>query len=309
LLVGVPGRSNAFAIAERLGLPKSLIDAARGHVTEEGQRVESMIATLESNRISTEAERASAEQLKKEAEQIRKKLTDDQQKFGEQRDRLVAKAQQEAREIIAKAKQEAVEVIAELRKMALEEQASVKEHKLIEAKRRLDQASPGLQVVKHSVPVNGNRSQADIQAGDEVQVPHLKQKGHVVELASETEALVQIGVMKLKIRKDELELIKHKETNTIKTSGASLKRTRDENVRLELDLRGNNLEEALIEVDRFLDEAYLSGLGQVQIIHGKGTGVLRSGIQDYMKRHKHIKQYRLGNYGEGGTGVTVVELK
>jgi len=125
------------------------------------------------------------------------------------------------------------------------------------------------------------------------------------------DALVQLGIMKMKVAQSDLELVKSAEN--VKTQqpkqAASLKRTRDENVRMELDLRGANLEEAIVDVDRFLDESFLGGLGQVYIIHGKGTGVLRSGISEFLRRHKHVKSYRLGNYGEGGTGVTVAELK
>jgi len=309
LLVGVPGRSNAFAIAERLGLSRHIIEHARGQVGEEDQRVESMIATLEENRLTAEAERTSAEQLRREVEGLKKKLDDERRRFDEQREKLLQKAEQEAREAVAKARREAEEIIADLRRMALEERAGVKEHKLIEAKRRLDQAVPELaSKVKKMAPAS--KKPVSVQPGDEVMVTSLNQKGHVVDVVSATEVTVQLGIMKMKVAKADLQLLTQQPApKQVQHVAAGVKRTRDENIRMELDLRGANLEEAFIEVDRFLDESFLSNMGQVYIIHGKGTGVLRSGIQEYLRKHRHVKKYRDGNYGEGGTGVTVVELK
>jgi len=309
LLVGVPGRSNAFAIAERLGLQRAIIDHARGEVSEEDLRVENMIASLEEDRLGAEAERQTAEALRKEIEVQRERYEEERLKFEAQRDKLLLKAQEEAREAVLKAKREADEIVADLRKLALEEGASVKEHKLIAAKRKLDEAVPELHKPTKDKKAKVAKAQ-QIGPGDEVMVYSLNQRGHVVELNGK-DALVQLGIMKMKVAQSDLELVKSAEN--VKTQqpkqAASLKRTRDENVRMELDLRGANLEEAIVDVDRFLDESFLGGLGQVYIIHGKGTGVLRSGISEFLRRHKHVKSYRLGNYGEGGTGVTVAELK
>lgn len=310
LLVGVPGRSNAFAIAERLGLDKTIIEHARGQVGEEDQRVESMIATLEENRLSAEAERQTAEQLRREVEALRRKLEEERRRFEEQRVRLLEKAEQEAREAVAKARREAEEIIAELRRLAMEERAGVKEHRLIEARRRLDQAVPQLADKAPRPAAAGGKRPAKLEAGDEVIVVSLGQKGYIVELAGEKEALVQLGIMKMKVAKDDLQLVKPSAAKPPQQHvAAGVKRTRDDNVRMELDLRGRNLEDSLIEVDRFLDESFLANFGQVFIIHGKGTGVLRAGIQEFLRKHKHVKSFRSGNYGEGGTGVTVVELK
>lgn len=312
LLVGVPGRSNAFAIAERLGLMRPIIEAARGNVGEEEQRVESMIATLEENRLTAEAERQSAEQLRREVETLRSQLQAERSQFNEQRDKLFEKAERDAREAVAKARREADEVIAELRRMAQEEAGSVKEHRLTEARRRLDAAEPQLRKQRSAQQTAAGAKAVKLEAGDEVRVVHLNQKGHIVDLVGDNEALVQMGIMKMKVRLDQLERIggggaaKPKQPQR---TASTVKRTRDDNVRTELDMRGMNLEEALIEADRFLDESFLSNLGQVYLIHGKGTGILRQGMQDYLRRHKHVKSYRYGNYNEGGNGVTVVELQ
>ncbi|MBW7457217.1 Smr/MutS family protein, partial [Paenibacillus sepulcri] len=261
------------------------------------------------NRLAAEAERNLAERLRKDLEAQQAKHEAERSKFDEQRDKLLAKAQEEAHEAIAKARKEAEQIISDLRKLAMEEGASVKEHKLIDARRKLDEAAPELKKSKSNKPKNAAKPQR-IEPGDEVMVYSLGQRGHVIEING-SDALVQLGILKMKVATGDLELVKRAETAKTQQPklAASLKRTRDENVRMELDLRGANLEEAIVEVDRFLDESFLAGLGQVYIIHGKGTGVLRTGISEFLRRHKHVKTYRLGNYGEGGVGVTVAEMR
>ncbi len=305
LLVGVPGRSNAFSIAERLGLMKPIIDRAKGEVSEEDIRVESMIASLEENRLSAESEKSAAEKLRTELEQLKAKYEADQVKFAEQKEKLMQKAHEDAERAVAKARKEAEQIITDLRQLALTEGASIKEHKLIEARRKLDETVPRQSKIAKS---NQTRKVQHIEAGDDVKVISLNQKGVVVEISGK-DAVVQLGIMKMKVAKDDLELLQHAAPAQTFKQAASLKRSKDDSVKLELDLRGESLEEAIMEVDRFLDEAFLSGLGQVHLIHGKGTGVLRTGIQQYLRKHGHVKSYRTGEYSEGGTGVTVVELK
>jgi DNA mismatch repair protein MutS2 len=309
LLVGVPGRSNAFAIAERLGLPGYILDYARGEVKEEDQRVEHMIASLEENRLTAEQERENAERLRQDMEKLRSRHQSELEKLEQQRERRIEKAEEDARNIVDKARAEAEKIIADLRQLAMEEGASVKEHKLIAARKQLDEAEPERR--KKTVKRTGSAPKTRaIGPGDEVHVYSLNQKGHVVELSGSKEAVVQLGIMKMKVSMDDLELKQSApEVKPKQKPVTSMKRTRDDNVKSELDLRGTNLEEALMETDRFIDEAFLANLGQIYIIHGKGTGILRSGIQDYLRKHKHIKSYRLGNYGEGGNGVTVAELE
>jgi DNA mismatch repair protein MutS2 len=192
----------------------------------------------------------------------------------------------------------------------MDERASMKEHKLIDAKRKLDQANPSL--LGGVDDLRPARQAAKVQVGDDVTVISLKQKGIVIEKVSETEALVQIGILKMKLPTTDLEVLKatkQVQKKQPQQAATAVKRSRDDNIRMELDLRGENLEDAIVEVDRFLDEAIMSNLGSVYIIHGKGTGILRVGIGEFLRRHKHVGTYRLGNYGEGGIGVTVVELK
>lgn len=307
LLVGIPGRSNAFAIAERLGLSPKIIEHAKGEVSDEDMKVESMIASLEQNRISAESDRELAQKLRLELEQQRMKYERELQRFEEQKIKLLEKAQADAEAAVSKARKEAEEIIADLRKLAMDEAASIKEHKLIEAKRRLDEALPEL-AVKQKPSRSGKKQK--ISAGDEVKVYSLNSKGHVVELQGD-EATVQLGIMKMKVKLDDLELLQSKSQQPAQPQkqAASVKRTKDDSVRMELDLRGESLEEAILEVDRFIDESYMAGMGQVYIIHGKGTGILRTGIQQYLRRHSLVKSYRDGEFGEGGNGVTVAQLK
>ncbi|WP_159882725.1 endonuclease MutS2 [Paenibacillus puerhi] len=310
LLVGVPGRSNAFAIASRLGLPKPIIDHARGQVDEEEQRVESMIATLEENTIQAEAERTTAAQLREEVERLREELRRERERFEEQRGKLMERAEREAREAVAKARREAEEVVTELRRLQREEGGGVKDHKISELKRKLNDAVPELKAKQTSTV---KRKPDRLEPGDEVLVTTVGQRGHIVELAGEHEVTVQLGILKMKVNKADVQLFKaaasQPKVQQPPKATSSLKRTRDENAKMELDLRGANVEEAILEIDRFLDESYLANFAHVYIIHGKGTGVLRTGVQEYLRRHKHVKSQRLGNYNEGGAGVTVAELK
>lgn len=309
LLLGVPGRSNAFAIAKRLGLSEQIIQQASSQVGEDDQRVESMIASLEENRKSAESDRQKAASLRKQVEQLQQKHQEQQDKFDRQREKLVEKAQAEAQLIIDKAKAEAETIISELRSMAMNERASIKEHKLIDAKSRLNQASDKLQPISQQQKLSKRRNAGKVNVGDEVFVAAFGQKGHIVEEASDKEWLVQLGIMKMKVAKDAVELLKSpakpSPSDTVK---ATLKRTKEAEAKNELDLRGTNLQDALMEVDQFLDEAILANLGQVSIIHGKGTGVLRSGVQELLRKHRHVKKFRYGAYNEGGNGVTIAEL-
>jgi DNA mismatch repair protein MutS2 len=265
-----------------------------------------MIASLEHDRLLAESERQTAQRLRREVEILQQQIEEERRKFQEQRVKLLEQAREEARQSVAKAKREAEEIIADLRRLATEEGASVKEHKLIEARRKLEDTVPA-PVAKADRA--SSAKQGKIKAGDEVKVHSLGgQKGHVVELSGNSEALVQLGIMKMKVPLADLEAIRQNAPAKPQAHTTIVKRSRDENIRTELDLRGTTLDEAIMEVDRFLDEAFLSNLGQVYIIHGKGTGALRTGVQEFLRRHKHVKSYRLGQFGEGGAGVSVAEL-
>ncbi len=307
LLVGVPGRSNAFAIASRLGLSDLIIEHARGQVDDEKLRVEVMIASIEENRFITEKQRMQAEHHLVGIQVMQLELEKQKKEFETQKDKLLTKAKSEAKEMVIQARHEADVIISDLRRMAMEEAEGIKEHRLIDARRRLDQIEH--QWLDKPKTIRQHSKKVTFHAGDAVKVISLNQKGHIVEIMNPLAALVQLGVMKIKVSLNDVESIQEpKESKHIGKTAASVKRTRDETLRTEIDIRGLNVEEALLETDRFLDESFLANLNQVIVIHGKGTGVLRIGIQDYLRRNKHVKSYRTGTYSEGGQGVTIVEI-
>ncbi|MEX2104062.1 MAG: MutS2/Smr-associated SH3 domain-containing protein, partial [Bacilli bacterium] len=276
LLVGVPGKSNAFAISERLGLPKNIIDIAQGQISEEDQSLEKMIENLESSRKQAEQEHKKAEAIRREVELLKQKLEQQTEQFEAEKNNMMLKAEAEAEQAIKKALEEAEEIITELRRISIEEQAGIKEHRLIDARKRLQDAVPTLGKKQKPKPTKKAPATQQIQIGDQVTVLTLGQKGHIAEQVGKDEYQVQVGIMKLKVHAQDLEVqrpVKEKQ----KQSFTKVNRTTDENVRYELDLRGTNVEEAIMDIDKYLDNALLSGFGKVHLIHGKGTGVLRSG--------------------------------
>lgn len=308
LLIGSPGRSNAFAIAERLGLPEHIIQIAKAHLGTEQTHVEGMIAALEANRKQAEKDREEAAFLRREVEEMRDKMAHAQRQLQKERAHYRRQAEEEARDIVRKAKREAEQIIRELRQLN-ERQAQVKEHQLIDLKKRLaDQAPPPEGVFqKETAGQNKKVNTADFQVDDEVLVRSLNQKGHVIAILGDHELQVQIGMMKMTVNVDDVERL-GKSAAPSESQMTTLNRHRGD-VRSELDLRGYNVEEAIQETEKYLDDATLAGLEQVSLIHGKGTGVLRNGIHQFLRTNRYVKKYRLGGQGEGGSGATVVHLK
>ncbi|GAX90664.1 endonuclease MutS2 [Effusibacillus lacus] len=303
LLIGVPGRSNAFAISERLGLRREIIEDAKSRMNTEDIQVDELIRRLETNQLQAERERREAEALRKEMEALRLEFEKEREQFLMGLDRLVERAEEEAREIVKKAEREAQEIIQELRKIRQQEQGTFKEHQLIELRKQLENAAP----TRRERRVQRKAAAAkEILPGDTVQVLTLNQKGTVLEVGK-GEAFVQIGSMKMKIKLADLEKVEVKK-NLQDTRGL-VKRQSEGPTRLELDLRGFTIEEAAYEIDRYLDNAIMAGLAQVSIIHGKGTGALRAGVHEFLRNHPQVRSFRIGEHGEGHTGVTIVSLK
>lgn len=306
LLIGVPGRSNAFAISSRLGLPSAIIESAKRHISSDENKLEEMIASLTMERKSAEEERKQAESLRLEAEELVRDLRRQLHEWEEEKGQVKEKARQEARAIVSKAQREAEEVLKQLREWAKLRPQELKEHQLIEAKKRLDASIPQMELPKKTA--NRPAKPQKIQVGDEVLVLTVNQKGNVVEDLGNQEYQVQIGFLKMKVHGNQLEkLAKSKQQGKV-TSHATVKRATSD-AKPELDLRGKLVEEALVEVDQYLDKAILAGYKQISLIHGKGTGALRTAIQEFLRRHRSVKSYRLGGHGEGGSGVTIVELR
>ncbi|MGG2082630.1 MULTISPECIES: endonuclease MutS2 [Lysinibacillus] len=306
LLIGVPGRSNAFEISSRLGLPESIIDRAKGFTGTDRHEVESMIASLEETRRQSEDDAERSHELLMESEALRKELQDKLQAYEERKEALDKKAKEKARKIVDEAKREAESIIAELREMRKNADQVVKEHELIEARKRLEDATPldNNKVLKKAAQVKA-RAQ-NLVVGDEVKVLSYGQRGTLLEKVSDSEWIVQMGILKMKISDSDLEYIKPEKEPVQRIAGV---KNRNSHVKLELDLRGERFEDAILRTEKYIDDALLANYGRVSIIHGVGTGALRQGIQNYLKKHKRVKSFRFGEAGEGGFGVTVVELK
>lgn len=307
LLIGVPGRSNAFAISRRLGLSDTIIDDAKSHIGADTNKIENMIASLEDSRKGAEQQMEETEILRKEAERLHRELINEFDKLQTEKEKVLKKAEEKAAESVQKAKAEAEQVIHELREMQ-KNNPSIKEHELIDAKKRLERAEPELVNKKKQTKKPLKQPKVNkLVPGDEVKVVSFDQKGHIVEKVNDNEYFVQLGMMKMKVNKEDLLYIdrpKEVEKNPLSTI-----RGKGSHVKSELDLRGERFEDAMREVEKYLDDAVLAGYHQVSIIHGQGTGALRKGVQELLKKHRNVKGTRLGGAGEGGSGVTVVSLK
>ena len=303
LLIGVPGRSNAFEISQRLGLGEHIIERAKSFTGTNRGEVESMIASLEDSRIRSEKDADETHEILLETERLKKELEQELASFDQMKEKLEEKAKEKARKLVEDAKREAEAVISDLRALQLNAQASIKEHEFIDARKRLDDASPSQE---ENTKIQSKSSQRLLKVGDEVQVLQYGQKGTLLEKISETEWIVQIGILKMNIKESGLEYVKPKKEKQPVTTTSIRGRSA---VKLELDLRGERYEDAIFMTEKYIDDALLSNYHQVSIIHGKGTGALRQGVQQYLKSHSRVKNYRFGEAGEGGFGVTVVELK
>jgi DNA mismatch repair protein MutS2 len=306
LLIGVPGRSNAFEISKRLGLQEHVINMARAQMSDERNEVDTMIASLETSKKSAEHEMIEAEKIRKEAEQLHKELQQQIIEFNEERDALYEKAERKAEEKVEEARQEADKIIHELRKLRKDHNAQVKEHELIDARKRLEDAIPAFE--KSKKVEKKEPAKQSFLPGDEVKVISFDQKGHLIEKVSDNEWQVQMGIMKMKVKEKDLQYIKRPKQEVHERPLATVK-GKDYHVSLELDLRGERFENALLKVEKYLDDAVLAGYPRVSIIHGKGTGALRTGVKELLKSHRSVKNTRFGEAGEGGSGVTIVELK
>lgn len=254
LLIGIPGRSNAFEIAERLGLPKEIIQTARSQISSEENRLEDMIGALSEDQRQAEEERQKAEALRMEAEALHQELKQQLKRWEKEKERIQESARREAKSIVSRAKREAEEVIHQLRQWAKERPGSLKEHKLIEAKKRLTDVEPETKWVKDVE--SEDRPQKAIAVGDEVWVKTLNQKGQVIADLGNDEFQVAVGLMKMKVPRNSLQWKASPQVHS--ESGTTSYRRFSSNVRPELDLRGKLVEEAIPEIDKYLDDALLA---------------------------------------------------
>ena len=319
LLIGVPGRSNAFAISERLGLPPEIIARAGELITGENARFEEVVQGLEASRQQMEQERERAAQLRMEAEKSRNEAGRLQEELRAAREKEMERARVDARRIVERSRaqaQQLLDELDELRKMretedigALRDMArSEVKARMKELERTSDPVAADAAGRKRSA---GYRLPRPLRAGDTVLIADVNRRGTVLSPPDASGSVaVQAGIIMTRVPVAGLRLVEDAPAPSMAGSSvrAGIDRAHRE-VKTELDLRGMTVEEALLELDAFLDDAVLAGLGQVRIIHGKGTGALRSAVQQHLRGHRQIKSFRLGRYGEGETGVTVAELQ
>jgi len=307
LYIGIPGKSNAFEISSRLGLPNSIIDKAKGFLKGEDVRFEDIISSAQSQHRIAEEERKMAEEARAELEKLRADAERERRKLDEDRNRLQAKAKEDAKRIVADTKREMEKLIVEIRSIKDIDRSAA--DRVIQAARDTLRATETAVNEKEAIKKEDNtKPPKTVRAGDTVNIVTLDQKATVLSAPdSKGEVMVQAGVMKLNVKLKDIRLIEEKKA-AAPTSG-KFGLGAGKQVGLELDVRGMLVDEANIMVDRYLDDAYNAGLSEVNIIHGKGTGALRAGVQAFLKRHPLVKGYRMGSYGEGDAGVTVVTLK
>ncbi|WP_181349773.1 endonuclease MutS2 [Thalassobacillus sp. CUG 92003] len=306
LLIGVPGRSNAFEISRRLGLDESVITSAKQHVGRDSESVENMIASLEQSKREAERDYEHAEELLEEAEELRNQLKKQWDQFEHQKEKLYEKAEQKAEKSLQKARQDAEDIVNELRQM--KHDTGLKEHEWIEARKQLDEAQPALtQHQSKTKSVQTSAESKELKPGDEVKLLTLNQNGTIIEKVSAKEYHVQVGVMKVKAKRKDIEFIQSEQP--VQERPMATVKGKSHHVKTELDLRGERYEEALNHLEKYVDDAVLAGYPRVSIIHGKGSGALRTGVQNFAKTHRSVDTYRAGGMNEGGSGVTILELR
>lgn len=315
LLVGIPGRSNAFAISEKLGLPKHIIDRSKEMLSDENIKFEDVLSTIEDSRLSAEHNFEEAEKLRRETERLKAELAAEREKIEKQKDKIYDRAREKAEKIITN-------IQADIDKMYDQIKAAQKARNEEEALRLVQEMRKelGLKLKKNKSPKNkanpalkGKAVNLNtLKLGASVMLSDLGDKGSVLSInKKDNTAVVQVGIMKITAKAENLTLAEDDSKPQTKqhSGGSGTSILRKDAVKNEIDLRGMMLQEAEYAADKFLDECALAGLTTVSIIHGKGTGTLRSGIQSMLRRHPHAKSFRLGKYGEGEDGVTIVELK
>lgn len=308
LLIGVPGKSNAFAISKRLGLEDELIERAKALVDGESTKFEDVISSLEETRKNVEIQLEEAESAREASEKAKARAEKEKASVEKQKEKILRDAREDAKRIYEAAKKEADEIIKEMRKGAKD--AHALEEKRQKLKKGLGEVEDKLSedvFRQKNPPIDPKK----LLLGQLVEVTSMGQTGNVLTLPDKNGNLtVQVGILKIAVNITQLKLAKEKtEEKKAKARITNSSVGKTLNIKSELDLRGYMVDEGLIALDKYLDDAVLSGLDSVRIIHGKGTGALRSAVQDFLRHHHHARSFRQGAFGEGDLGVTVVELK
>lgn len=316
LLIGIPGKSNAFAISRRLGLPEHIIDTARTQISEDKESFEDLIADLETSKITIEKEEAEIRSYREEIEKLKKQLEAKQERLEASREKILQEAHAQARDILQEAKDTADETIRAFQKAG--PGASMKELEASRQKlrRQIDDKNSRL-TVKTPKPQNAKPLQAsDLKLGDTVKILSMGLKGTVSSLPDHKGNLfVQCGIIRTQAKLDDLLLMQEEDVavpanlRAGKTNTGKMKMSKSLTISTEINLLGMTADEALAELDKYLDDAYLAHLPSVRIVHGKGTGVLRNAVHRHLKRVNYVESFRLGEFGEGDAGVTIAVFR
>lgn len=312
LTIGLPGKSNAFEIAQRLGLKAEIIETARRFIADDSLKLEDLLKHIETERIKAQEDSEEIRSLKRTYQRKLEQLEEEREKTRMQRDKILDKAKEKARTLLEKLERESDEVIDELKEAAEIHGAGVQDRAIERAKTWLREAKREFSKSQGATLVEKARQkqQGPLKPGEAVHIAGLNQEGYILEVDETAKsAQVQVGIMKINVPLDSLNKIKSDDVKDQKAKYTSIGLAKLKSFSKEIDLRGNTLEEALYKVDKYLDDAQVAGVSEVTIIHGKGTGVLRRGIDDMLKTRPGIQGHRPGGHDEGGIGVTVVELR
>ena len=313
LLIGIPGKSNAFAIAGKLGLPSYIIEEAKRHLSEQDESFEDLLADLETSRRTIEKEQDEIASYRRELERLKHEASQKQKKLDEQKERILREANEKAHAILAEAKDVADETIRNFHKFGKENiSAADMERERERLRKKMNSAATGMS--QEAKKPKKQHKPGDFRLGESVRVLSMNLNGTVGSLPDpKGNVTVQMGILRSQVHISDLEIIEdtpaYSAKQMHKTGKGKMKMGKAFSVSPEINLLGKTVDEAVAELDKYLDDASLAHLSTVRVVHGKGTGALRTGIHNYLKRQKRVKSYRLGAFGEGDAGVTIVELK
>ena len=313
LLIGVPGKSNAFAISQKLGLPLSIIERAKEQISQEDETFEDVLSNLEESRKTIESEREELASYKEEIKTLKEQLEAKQDKLDQRKERIIAEANEEAHRILREAKDYADQTMRIFNKAGKDSMSAkeLEKHRS-DLRKKMDKAGKKVALKTPQKQKSTLRPQ-DLSLGDSVKVMSLNVKGTVSSKPDSKGMLfVQMGILRSKVHISDLQLIDEPVITgpaLSRTGAGKIKMNKSASVRTEINLLGKTVDEAISELDKYLDDAYLAHLSSVRIVHGKGTGALRKGVHNYLKRLKYVQDFHLAEFGEGDAGVTIVEFK
>ena len=308
LLIGIPGKSNAFAISRKLGLADDIIDSAKGEISAADESFEDLLSDLEQSRVTIENERLQIEEYRREIESLKAQLSKKQEKLDQSRERILREANEEAREILQEAKDTADQAIRAYHKGTSIQEMEQNRQKLRDK----------INAKSNALKDNKNKGQheiikpEDLLLGESVEIISMEMKGTVSSKPdAKGDLFIQCGIMRVKANIKDLRIVQEKPATKEKTKRTNYSGSfsKSASISPEINLLGKTVDEALAALDKYLDDAYMSHLTSVRVVHGKGTGALRTGVHRYLKGVRYVKAFRLGEFGEGDAGVTIVEFK